>query len=127
MLSRGGGIKARFKGTSKEGKAFVMVLWEKVAFFLELGCHLFSTLVQSFSIRLGSRINHLGAHRHSYCYSEMVMRHRGPFVPLSKLNQLMQVTVLFLRCEHSQRVWLCVVFCGFTGGRSRGMVLGQWC
>jgi len=49
-LSRGGGIKARFKGTSNEGKAFVMVLWEKAAFFLELGCHLFSALVWSFGI-----------------------------------------------------------------------------
>ena len=60
MLSRGGGIKARFKGTSKEGKAFVMVLWEKVAFFLELGCHLFSALVWSFGIWVESRSNHHG-------------------------------------------------------------------
>ena len=45
-----GELRQDFKGKNNEGKAFVMVLWEKVAFFLELGCHLFSALVWSFGI-----------------------------------------------------------------------------
>ena len=36
---------------------------------------------------VGMQVGHLGAHRHSYCYSEMVTRCRGPFIPLPKLNQ----------------------------------------
>lgn len=52
------------------------------------------SLVRSFSIWLGSSLNHLGAHRHSYCYSEMVTRHTGPFRPTFKLTQLTQVSLI---------------------------------
>ena len=32
-----GELRQDFKDKNNEGKAFIMVLWEKVAFFLELG------------------------------------------------------------------------------------------
>lgn len=55
-----GELRQDFKGKNNEGKAFIMVLWEKVAFFLELWCHLFSALVWSFGIWVKSGSNHHG-------------------------------------------------------------------
>ena len=93
------------------------------------GCRLSSALVRSSGIWLGGRWSHLGAHRHSYCYSEMVTRYRGPCIPLPKLNQPTQVTPLFLRCEHSAcgEVWVSVGLReGGAGCGSGATVLVTW-